>query len=164
LQTHGTRGVRRRGGLAALALGLAALGPAGPAPADEPPPPPAPPVELDRLLKLPASVEVAGERRGSATKVEWRERFIAARAERDAAQAALDKAQAEIGEAAGASDPWQITPPGAPQSSTAEPPVNYQVRQEMRRQREELLRSERRLRELTIEADLAGVPADWRGE
>jgi hypothetical protein len=152
---------RRLRRLAALAL---ALGQAAPAPAAEPAkaePPPA--VELDRLLKLPSTVEqVQREQIGSATKSQWRARFASARAEHEAALAGLEAAQKKLGTVAEDSEAWQMAPPGAGAAGASEAPVDYQLRQELRRQREDLIRSEKNLRELTIEADLAGVPADWR--
>jgi hypothetical protein len=150
-----------RGGV--LAALLACAGVAG---AEEPKPSPAPPVELEKLYKLPSAAPAAEapspERVGSASKEEWRTRFTSARAERDAAQTALETAQKKLGEAAGEAEAWQMAPPGASTSGAADAPVSYALRQEVRRQREEVTRSERRLRDLTIEADLAGVPADWR--
>ena len=161
MQLHWNRFGPQAGGLAVLALCFCLVTPAG---GEEPSAKPAaaPPVELDRLLKLPAPVEAPRERVGSATQGEWRARFASARLERNAAQTALDDAQKQRGEAASDTDAWQITPPGAPTSSVADAPVSYQARQEARRQREELARSERHLLDLTIEADLAGVPASWR--
>jgi len=161
LQLHWNRFGPRTGGFAVLALCACLVAPAG---GEEPSAKPAapPPVELDRLLKLPAPVEAPRERVGSATKGEWRSRFISARLERDAAQTALEAAQKQLGEAAGDTDSWQIAPPGAPTAGASDAPVSFQLRQEVRRQREELARCERHLQDLTIEADLAGVPASWR--
>ena len=123
-------------------------------------PPPA--VDLDRLLQLPPIVEVPREQIGSATRSQWRARFTSARAEHEAAQAGLEAAQKQLGTVAEDTEAWQIAPPGSGTAGASEAPVDYQLKQELRRQREELARSERRLRDLTIEADLAGVPADWR--
>ena len=161
MQLHWNRFGPQAGGLAVLALCFCLVTPAG---GEEPSAKPAaaPPVELDRLLKLPAPVEVPRERVGSATRGEWRSRFVSARLERDAAQTALETAQEKIGEAAGDTESWQIAPPGAPKTGSADAPISYQLHQEVRRQREELARSERHLQDLTIEADLAGVPASWR--
>jgi hypothetical protein len=148
--------------VAALGLALALAGEAAGQEA-APKPAEAPPIALDRLLKLPPPANDAPrERLGSATRGEWRSRFASARAERDAAHAALDEAQKKLGEYATESEAWQVTAPGAPGAGSSEAPLNYQLRQEVRRQREELARSEKRLKDLTIEADLAGVPADWR--
>jgi hypothetical protein len=155
-----------RASLAALALALV-LGHAAAAAGTEPEPKPQQPppaVELDRLLKLPPSVEVQREQIGSATRSQWRARFASARAEHDAALAGLEAAQKKLGTVAEDSEAWQMAPPGAGAgpAGASEAPVDYQLRQELRRQREDLIRSEKNLRELTIEADLAGVPADWR--
>jgi hypothetical protein len=152
------------GGLAALSLALgAAVSVAGAEPEAQAASPP--PVELDRLLKLPSNVEVpvGREQIGSASKNQWRARFESARAEHSAAEAALEASQKKLGTAAENTAAWQIAPPGAGVAAApSEAPVDFQLKQEMRRQREDLLRSEKHLRELTIEADLAGVPADWR--
>ena len=42
-------------------------------------------------------------------------------------------------------------------------PLDYQLTQTLRRNREELARAERQLQDLEVEANLASVPADWRG-
>ncbi|HEY8155915.1 MAG TPA: hypothetical protein VII72_17425 [Myxococcota bacterium] len=159
-------GARKRwralgGALAALALchatGAAGAEPGAPAAA----PPPA--VELDRLLKLPSDVQIQHQQIGSGTKNQWRSRFTSARSEHDAAAAALEATQKKLGTVAGETDAWQIAAPGAGASAAAsEAPIDFQLKQDLRRQREDLARSERHLRELTIEADLAGVPPDWR--
>ena len=120
-----------------------------------------PPVELD-ALQLPAAVEAPREQIGGAPKSQWRSRFASARAELQAAQTGLEASQKKLGEVAEGSEAWQIAPPGAGPKGASEAPVDYALRQEVRRQREDLTRSEKNLRELTIEADLAGVPADWR--
>lgn len=148
------------GALAALVL-CHALAAGAEEPAGAAPPPPT--VGLDRLLKLPSDVEVSRDEIGSSTRTQWRSRFASARAEQQAAQTALDATQKKLGTAAGEADAWQIAPPGVGAASAAsEAPVDYQLKAEMRRQRGDLARSEKVLRELTIEADLAGVPADWR--
>ena len=167
MQPHWNRRGRWGRGIAllALALGLAASA-GGEEPAAQPPAPapaPAPgPVELDRLLKLPPAGPAASERLGGATKGEWRARFGSARGERDAAQKALETAQGKLGGAATDNEAWQMGMPGASKAEPSDAPVNYALRQEIRRQRDELARCERHLKDLTIEADLAGVPADWR--
>ena len=51
--------------------------------------------------------------------------------------------------------------PGMPKGASDNSPVSYRLLQEIRRQREEVARFERRLRDLRIEANLAGVPDDW---
>jgi hypothetical protein len=151
-----------RRGLWALALCLCLALAAGAAePEAESTAPPE--VDLDRLLQLPASVEIQREQIGNATRTQWRSRFASARAEHEAALAALEASQEKLGAVSETSDAWQMAPPGAGVTAGAsEAPMDYQLKQEMRRRREDVSRSERRLRELTIEADLAGVPAEWR--
>ena len=149
------------GGLAALALALCqAVAADGVEAESKATPPPA--IELDRLLKLPPNIETPREQIGSATRSQWRARFTSARADHEAALAALEVAQKKLGTVAEEAEAWQIAPPGSGATGASEAPVDYQLKQEVRRQREDLTRSERHLRDLTIEADLAGVPADWR--
>jgi hypothetical protein len=65
--------------------------------------------------------------------------------------------EALAGEKAG----WQMSAPGVQAMNPEDSPVSYELRQELRRQREEIERFERRLRELEVEAKLAGVPDEW---
>ena len=41
-------------------------------------------------------------------------------------------------------------------------PLDFQLRQEIKRHREEIEHLEQQLQELEIEANLAGVPEEWR--
>lgn len=155
----------------ALALWLSLAGPALAQPASEerPAPPPqaaaeagkTPAVGLDSLLRLPSKpAPVAEPRSGGASRQEWQQRFAAARADVASAQQAIDQAQRELGELAGGGTSWQMSAPGA-QAGTEAAPVSFRLRQELRRQREELANAERRLTELEVEANLAGVPQEW---
>ena len=89
----------------------------------------------------------------------WEERFAAVRGDLDGARAKLAKAQADLEALAHKSDSWQMAAPGA-QPNAENSPVSYKLRQEIRQYREDVGRAERRLRELEVEASLAGVPAD----
>ncbi|HEX5065950.1 MAG TPA: hypothetical protein VFY49_07540 [Myxococcota bacterium] len=153
-----------RPGLARFGATLALLV-AGAAQADPPPPAPpgkAPAVGLDSLLKLPPAGSAVGEARvGGATRQEWEQRFATARGDVDAAQKAIDKAQQELGELAKGTENWQMSAPGAQAANAENSPVSYRLRQEIRKQREELGSAERRLTDLEVEANLAGVPEDW---
>jgi hypothetical protein len=154
------RGCRlgRRTGLVAL-LAAATLAAPAPAPAEDPAPPPA--VDLDKLMKLPSSHRVDVERRGGATRTEWRSRFRDARGDLETAQAGLKKAQLKLDKAAAESDSaWRMAPPGA--AATSESTERYPLTLDLKRKRSEVERSEKRLRELEVEANLAGVPKDWR--
>jgi hypothetical protein len=118
---------------------------------------------LDQLLKLPSSVEYSTDKKGGATRSEWRQRFHDARAAVKTADTALKKAQDELAEVAGSKDDWQFTPPGLPAGANDEnSTTSFALRQEMKRQKSEVERSKARLRELDVEANLAGVPEDWR--
>jgi hypothetical protein len=56
---------------------------------------------------------------------------------------------------------WKLAPPGAP-ANASDSPLDYQLRQDIRRQRAELAHAEQQLQDLGIEANLAGVPEEWR--
>lgn len=154
------------GARAFAVAGVAVLLLPGPAPAQDPAESP-PQVDIDRLLELPDSVEVGGSvvRRGGATRAEWEARFQKAREELAAAEAALEETRSELQEVAGENGPWKLTAPGGfsadPASSDA--PLDYSLAQQLRRRREAVERGERRLQELRVEANLAGVPAAWQG-
>jgi hypothetical protein len=154
-----------RRALAARAPALLGLVAAAAAVAAEPAPetpPPAPPVTLDRLLQLPADVDYGAERRGGATRGEWRARFETIERDLAAARSALKKSQEELDEVAGTADAWQVGPPIPGAAANTEAPLDYRLRQEIRRQREEVERLERSLRDLEVEANLAAVPPEWR--
>jgi hypothetical protein len=126
----------------------------------------APRVALDDLLQLPPSLEFEPAGKGRFTKAEWRERFDTARAEFAAAQADLAATQAKIAKAAGETSAWKMAAPGlggADPGSVSDGPVDYSLSAAKRRNQEEVARADRRLGELEIEANLANVPADWRG-
>jgi hypothetical protein len=155
----------------ALGLGLAA-GAAGaeetaldaPSAGDRPPaaaPTPEPgPVSLDRLLKLPAGSDYgAGERRGGRSRGEWASRFAGLRRSLAEEKKQLEAAEHERARIAGSVDQWLLGPPGATREDA---PLDFRLRQEIRRHRDEIERLEGALRELDVEADLADVPPAWR--
>ncbi|HVN39309.1 MAG TPA: hypothetical protein VMW19_14165 [Myxococcota bacterium] len=123
----------------------------------------APDVGLDSLLRLPPTASPASEpRTGGATRQEWQQRFATARGDVDAARQAIDKAQEELSKMARGTDNWQMAAPGAQAGTQTETsPMSYKLRQELRNQREELANAERRLTDLEVEANLAGVPEEW---
>jgi len=135
---------------------------------EEPPAPPA--VALDKLLKIPDTLDLGsdpGAVRGGDTKVEWVSRFRAAHQEIAQAREALAATRAELEELSGSSGAWAFSAPspggaGPSQSKQGDQPLDYQLSGELRRNREEVERLERQLRELQIEANLAGVPEEWQ--
>jgi len=180
LQARRTRRARAiAAGAAGLALVLAPAPPAG-AGAGAGDEAGQPSVELERLLRVPDGVraEPGPDRRGRATATEWRARFREARAELEEAQDALARARTELEGVAADTSQWQLAAPGAlgaastePRTSSPQPggggsqtPLSYRLHQEIRRARDDVERAERRLRELDIEANLAGVPDAWREE
>lgn len=149
----------RRGALCAL---VALVGMSRPALAEDAPPPPI--VELDQLLVLPDSLDLEPQRRGGATRAEWQARFQSAREDLAEARAALARTQAKLKDVAGDTSSWKMGAPGLGATDlAADAPLDYSLSNEMRRNREEVKRSERRLSELQIEANLAGVPPEWQG-
>ncbi len=119
-----------------------------------------PGVALDQLLKLPATLDVAPDRREGATPSQWRARFQTGRARLSEARAAVQRSQHELEGLAETSDSWQIAPPGATDPTPS--PLSYRLRQEIRRQREEVAHAKQQLKDLQIEANLADVPDAWR--
>jgi hypothetical protein len=154
---------RRAGPALALALGLL-LG--SPVTAQDSPPAPegaAATPDLDSLLKLPESGTYEVDVRGGRTPGEWRELFSEIRERLEKERAELAEAKAELDETASKKDAWKMAPPipGVEVQDT-ESPLDFQLRQRIRRHRAEIDRLERNQRELEIEASLAGVPEDWR--
>jgi hypothetical protein len=162
-------GIRRRTRRVGRAAALAALlGLAAPATAQdgEPARDAAPkPVGLDALLQLPAATPTpsGAPEVGGATRKEWEERFASARADVQAAESHLAETQAEL-EKLASGEAWQVAAPGAAAANSETGPLSFGLRQEIRRSREEVERTRKALDELRIEANLAGVPADWIGE
>jgi hypothetical protein len=154
---------RARGAGLALALGLFLGSPlsaqdTSPAPAGAASPP-----GLESLLKLPDSGSYDVDMRGGRTPGEWRGLFATLREKLEEERAELGEAKAELDETATKKDAWKMAPPipGVEVQDT-DSPLDYQLRQRIRRHRAEIDRLERNQRELEIEASLAGVPEEWR--
>jgi hypothetical protein len=145
----------------ALAAGALSLALPGLVSAEEVAPSPSPPVKLDRLLELPDSLDYRVERRGGGTQGEWRERFQEAQAELEETRSALAASEAELASLGESSEAWQLAPPGGG-TKTPDAPLSYQLKMQIRRQREEVSGAEERLQDLQIEANLASVPEEWR--
>jgi hypothetical protein len=130
-------------------------GPANPAGSEGP--------GLDRLLQLPESMQFDMEKRGGATRSEWRARFDEARRDQAKAVAALREAKEKLSQLADGQGDWKFHPPGIGEAADSDSQRSYALRQEIQRQESEKARAESRLRELDIQANLAGVPGSWRG-
>lgn len=120
-----------------------------------------PKVDLGRLLRLPDSYRQSSGNRRGVKRAEWENRFEIVRLDLSSSVQALAKAQSDLAEAADGSSAWAVAAPGAT-PNPENTPLSYKLRQEIRRQRELIERSERKLRSLEIEADLADVPQQWR--
>jgi hypothetical protein len=119
------------------------------------------PAELERLLTLPSGERFGVDRRGGLSRGEWRARFNEIATALANERQALADAEGRLGEAAGSASNWQMAPvPGMQPSPDA--PLDYQLRVAIRRHRSEIERLEKKLRQLEIEANLAGVPPEWR--
>lgn len=124
---------------------------------------------LDDLLQIPSGyLQPTARTVSGAGEGEWRRRFEKAQKELRKALTTLKATKRELDEVAGggSASQWSVAPPGATNtgngSSTS--PLSFRLRQELLRNREGLDSAERALKELRIEADLAGVPVDWRGD
>jgi hypothetical protein len=139
----------------ALALLAASLGGANAEPEPEAP------AQLERLLTLPDSKSYSVDRKGGLSRGEWRSRFGELQEALAGERKGLADAEAKLDEAAGSASNWQMAPvPGLEPSPDA--PLDYQLRVAIRRHRSEIERLERKLQQLEIEANLAGVPTEWR--
>jgi hypothetical protein len=150
--------------VSALALALsAALGALAETPggAEDPTTPAAqrPAPSLDQLMKLPANVDYGMERRAGLTRGEWRGRFARVDASRAEEKRGLEAAQAELDRIAGSADQWLFGPPG---TTSTDAPLDYRLRQEITRRKQEIERLERIRKDLEVEANLAAVPDEWR--
>jgi hypothetical protein len=133
--------------------------------ASEPAPEAAPPadapapksLDLDRLLHPPAvRMQPSGSILGGRDQKGWREEFRRAREEVSDLEAKVETGQNHLRSAA--SGEWNYTPAGG----DATDPEVLKVRAQLRRDRQSLEASRQRLRDLDVEASLAGVPEAWR--
>jgi len=124
--------------------------------------PPPKSVTLDQLLTLPSALPVEKGQHGGMSRGEWSERFAKAEAEVADAKASLDESLDKLSALAGKSGNWKVAAPGGQAGPTTDnSPVDYGLKQEIRRKREDVERAERNLRDLIVEANLAGVPEEW---
>jgi hypothetical protein len=146
-----------------LGFGLLVPGGAGAEGAGAKDEPPAP-VALDALFKLPSQTpRLEAPERGGETQREWLERFDVARDDLARARARLEATQTELEQLASSSQNWQVAAPGG-QPGGENGPLSFRLRQQIRRDREEVEKAEHNLNELRVEAELASVPPEWTGE
>lgn len=152
---------RRGPGWMAVMLAAACLAAAAFARAETPTAEPG----LDDLLRLPSDFETkeAAPPVAGVSEDEWKGRFTRAEKAIGDARDSLAATRRELdglAETGGASQ-WSVAPPGA-QGQQSTSPLSFKLRQQLVRNREALDAAEKALRDLRIEADLAGVPSDWR--
>ena len=119
-------------------------------------------VTLDRLLTLPARPLTESGQRGGLTRGEWSARFADAEAAVETAKADLDASLDKMSEVVGKSSNWKVAAPGVQAAPSGDSPANYGLKQEVQRKREDVARAERAQRDLGVEANLAGVPKEWK--
>jgi hypothetical protein len=144
--------------VALLGVGALSAGAEEPvAPAEAPPA-----VGLDQLLRLPKSAGGGVERKAVAgvSREQWRTRYSLLKDSLVDERRKLDSAMQELQEIAGDTSSWQMAAPGVG-ASRGDAPLSFRLRQEIRQGREEIERLERSLKDLLIEAELAGVPVEW---
>ncbi|MFI5315350.1 MAG: hypothetical protein ACHQ6T_06605 [Myxococcota bacterium] len=125
-----------------------------------PPPPDAPPpksLDLDRLLHPPAvRLQPTGKSFGGRDQKAWQEEFRRARQEVSDLEGKVEAGQGHLRNAA--TGEWNYTPAGG---DVTDPEV-LKLRAQLKRDRQSLEASRQRLRDLDVEASLAGVPEEWR--
>jgi len=128
-----------------------------PAPAPDLDPTPPKSLDLDRLLRPPAvGMQPTGRSFGGRDQKAWKEEFRKARQEVSDLEGKVEAGQQHLRSAA-AGD-WNYSPAGG---EVTDPEV-LKLRAQLRRDRQSLEASRQRLRDLDVEASLAGVPEDWR--
>lgn len=115
-----------------------------------------PRLDLERLLRVPKLPPPAQELYGGKDRSTWQSAFSSARGEVSALEKTLDEKQQELREAA--PQEWGFSPTGT--GAPTDPEV-LRLRAEIRRDKQSLEAAQKRLRELEVEASLAGVPTEW---
>jgi hypothetical protein len=116
---------------------------------------------LDKLLTIPDSVKVEVDLRGGATRSEWRGRFVKAKRMVVEVNQHLKASLAKLSELADGGSNWKIAAPGAQAEIDDTTPLSFGLKQQIRRDREDVKRAERELVDLKVQASLAGVPDEW---
>jgi hypothetical protein len=124
-----------------------------------------PTVSLDELLRLPSSLEMETSRVGGRTRAEWHARFTSAEADLAKGKTELEQSLDEMAELASKTGNWKVSSPlgnpGGGSEGDINAPLNYGLKQDIKRKRVEVERAERALLDLKLEANLAGVPDVW---
>ncbi len=128
---------------------------AGPAPQHKP----SQPLDLDRLLRPPDTLGVptpsSEPSYGGRDRGEWREQVTSAEAEVVDLESKVEVNQQHL--RANTAGDWNYSPAGGEASD----PEVLKLRAQLRRDRQSLEAARQRLRDLRVEASLAGVPEAW---
>jgi hypothetical protein len=127
-------------------------------PAPSPAPKPSAPLDLDRLLRPPGvapATPTAESTLGGRDRAEWREAFEKANAEVADLESKVEVSQQRL--RANTAGDWNYSPAGGEASD----PEVLKLRAQLRRDRQSLEAARQRLRDLRVEASLAGVPEAW---
>ena len=116
-----------------------------------------PSLNLERLLRPPRVAGPPLERPGGKDRDTWTAEFSRLRAEVTELEGQIARAQDQIREAA--PDDWSFSPTGGGMPSD---PAVLRLRAQLRRDRQSLEAARQRLRDLDVEASLAGVPEGWK--
>jgi hypothetical protein len=117
-------------------------------------------VGLDKLLKLPKEGSTKVVTEPKTARADWESRFTTADEEVEEAKRNLKATQNKVDaltEASGGG--WKMTPPGMEAGDTGT--VSYELKQEVRDNKEAVSAAERHRTDLMVEASLAGVPSEW---
>ena len=131
------------------------------APEDAAPAPktkPSAPLDLDRLLRPPGvapTTPTAEPALGGRDRAEWRDEFANANAEVADLESKVEVNQQRL--RANTAGDWNYSPAGGEASD----PEVLKLRAQLRRDRQSLEAARQRLRDLRVEASLAGVPEVW---
>lgn len=117
-----------------------------------------PALDLDRLLRVPGGITLPqADERGGKAREDWTREFEEARAEIEELEARIERSQQNLRTIA--PEDWGFTPAGG--GAPSDPEV-LRLRAELRRDRQSLEAARQRMRDLEVEASLAGVPDAWR--
>jgi hypothetical protein len=117
----------------------------------------APSLDLERLLRPPRLAEVPSQRLGGKDRKTWAAEFARVRLEVADLERRIGEAQDRIRKVSPGD--WGFAPAGG--GAPSDPEV-LRLRAELRRDRQSLEAARQRLRDLEVEASLAGVPEGWR--